>query len=706
MVKKIGIVALDPRASAFYGKQVRELFGGTVEVRAYSVQDGAVTGMDGPLTAASGERAERCDLYMISTDAFENREDVPRYIPIDSQISQIHVTYLWEAIRRLREIPAGTKALFVNMTEKMAREATTMLNQLGVNHIEFTPYYPGAAPVSGIDLAVTTDEERYVPEGIREVVNIGHRCCTSETMIEVALKLGLEELLETEPFRNYFSQVATSNYNFDRMFDRSRRLESQFDMLMEILDEGIIGVNERGEIFAMNRKGEEITGLSRSQALHSRADTVLAGIPFGQCLNTKGTVGPKVIRMGGVNVGVTVAPVLRKEDCIGAFATLQRFNDSENRQHELRNQLLHKGSRARYTFDDVIGKSQGILRTKEILRRMALTESPVLLIGETGTGKELLAHAVHLASNRKAGPLVAINCAAMPENLLESELFGYEEGAFTGAKKGGRPGLFEFAHHGTLFLDEVEGMSQALQVKLLRVLQEHEIMRVGGHKIISVSVRIVAATNESLEEKVKDGSFRRDLYYRLNTLPVLIPPLRERGDDVFLLLKHFRREIRGEFVLSPQVHSLFRQYSWPGNIRELHNLAQYFVFTGSPVITVEDLPPTFSFEQQQSDGPVGGEMKLAWEQAMKEKRVAEEDYWFILRELYRCSEEGRSVGREGILRQAREEKFLLSQATVRTVISIMREYGLARGGRGRGGNRITPYGKQVWQEKEAEGVLL
>ena len=221
--------------------------------------------------------------------------------------------------------------------------------------------------------------------------------------------------------------------------------------------------------------------------------------------------------------------MLRREDCIGAFAILQPFNDAENRQHELRNQLMHKGYRAKYTFEDVIGVSGEILRTKAILRRMAYTESPVLLIGETGTGKELFANAVHLASRREKGPFVAINCGAMPENLLESELFGYEEGAFTGAKKGGRPGLFEFAHHGTLFLDEVEGMSPALQVKLLRVLQEHEIMRVGGNKIISVDVRIVAATNESLEEKVRDGSFRRDLYYRLNTLPVLIPPLCRRG---------------------------------------------------------------------------------------------------------------------------------------------------------------------------------
>ena len=181
----------------------------------------------------------------------------------------------------------------------------------------------------------------------------------------------------------------------------------------------------------------------------------------------------------------------------------------------------------------------------------------------------------------------------MPENLLESELFGYEEGAFTGARKGGRPGLFEFAHKGTLFLDEVEGMSQAMQVKLLRVLQEREIMRVGGNQIINVDVRIVAATNESLEEKVEDGSFRRDLYYRLNALPALIPPLRERGNDILLLIETFRQRSNGRFILSDEVRDLLLHYSWPGNIRELQNVVEYLSFTGQDEIGVEDLPPTF-----------------------------------------------------------------------------------------------------------------
>lgn len=705
--KMVAIIALDPRASLFYANQVQELFGDTIEVHSYSVQEGTVADM------------VRSDLYVMSTDAFDNRADVPQYIPIDAQISEIHVGYPWATIRRLQEIPAGTRALYVNMTEKMVREATTTLNQLGVNHITFIPFYPGAELKEAVELAVTPDEERYVPESVKRVINIGHRSCTSGTMIEIALKLGLEELLETERFQEYVRGMASSNYSFDMMFTRSRRLESQFDILMDILDEGIIGVNEKGEIFAINGKAEEITGLKRGLVLHRQAAGVLSYLPLMQCLQTKEKAEARVVRINGVNVAATVVPVLRQEECIGAFAILQRFNDAENRQHELRNQLMHKGYRAKYTFADVVGESEGIGRTKSILRRMAGTESPVLLIGETGTGKELFAHAVHQASRREKGPFVAINCAAMPENLLESELFGYEEGAFTGAKKGGRPGLFEFAHRGTLFLDEVEGMSPALQVKLLRVLQEHEIMRVGGNKIISVDVRIVAATNESLEEKVEDGSFRRDLYYRLNTLPVLIPPLRQRGDDVFLLLERFMQETEGAFVLSEEVKQTFRDYDWPGNIRELRNLAEYFSFTGSPVIMRSDLPPTFHYKGKCGGGGEGGRPAGArdaipgtaaspaaehepWELAALRAGAEEEEWMFVLGLLYEKGQEGSPAGRDIILECARQNHLYLSQMKVRTILGILKEQGLVKGGRGRGGCHITTEGRAAWEWKKAK----
>lgn len=376
---------------------------------------------------------------------------------------------------------------------------------------------------------------------------------------------------------------------------------------------------------------------------------------------------------------------------------------------------------------------------------MAVTESPVLLIGETGTGKELFAHAVHLASGRCGGPFVAINVAAMPENLLESELFGYEEGAFTGARKGGRPGLFEFAHKGTLFLDEVEGMSQAMQVKLLRVLQEREIMRVGGNQIINVDVRIVAATNESLEEKVEDGSFRRDLYYRLNALPALIPPLRERGNDILLLIETFRQRCKGRFILSDEVRDLLLHYSWPGNIRELQNVVEYLSFTGQDEIGVEDLPPTFikikdtdtrhgagglvkgrltengnkwnmnaagagnpasgipaggipAGNTMDDQYPNGEYLNGQYPDGQYPNGQYPDGFWFVLEQLYLASEQDELIGRERILKTAKSNYIPLSQKEIRDILNYMACNGIAKVSRGRGGSRITLTGRNKWEE--------
>jgi len=395
------------------------------------------------------------------------------------------------------------------------------------------------------------------------------------------------------------------------------------------------------------------------------------------------------MKVNGVDLSVEVIPVIRQNACIGAFALLQRFNDVEVRQNDLRNQLFRKGHYAKYSFADVVGQSSAIQKTKETLGRMARSESPILLIGETGTGKELFAHAVHRASLRSGGPFVPINVAAFPENLLESELFGYEEGAFTGAKKGGRPGLFELAHRGTLFLDEVEGMSSALQIKLLRALQEREVMRVGGNRIIHVDVRIVAATNEALERKVREGTFRRDLYYRLNTLPVLIPPLTERGDDMFLLTDHFRRELNGAFRLTPQVEEFFRRHTWPGNIRELRNAVEYFIYTGHEDITIEDLPPTLFLSKETALPPAALPVPA--------EADSSDTFRFVLAQLYAASEAGMPMGRDKLLQKAREAHIPLSQQEVRSILSDMAARGLARVSRGRGGSQLTPKGRSLWE---------
>jgi transcriptional regulator with PAS, ATPase and Fis domain len=688
MKKSIAVIALDPFAGKAYAQQVQSVFGDRAVVRNYSMMDGTAANM------------EPCDLYMGSTDAFDAMGNTNRYIPSDAQRMEIQVTYFKEAVRRLEEIPKGTKVIFVNITEVMAREAVTQLEQLGITHLKFILYAPGSKLTDMAEIAVTPDEERYVPSGIPTIINLGQRTCSADTMIEAAFRLEFDDLLEEASFKQYQESVCTNTYYFDQMFNRSRRLESQFDILMEVLDQGVIAVNEHGEIYAINKNAADITRVPENLSLTNMGEEVFPYIPFRKCLEEKKETNPQVVRVAGNLVSLYVRPVLRRDVCIGAFAILQKFNEMERRQNELRGQLMKKGQghRAKYCFDDVIGESDLILKTKFILNKMACTESPVLLIGETGTGKELFAHSVHNASKRRDQPFVAINCAAMPENLLESELFGYEEGAFTGAKKGGRPGLFEFAHQGTLFLDEVEGMSPALQVKLLRVLQEREIMRVGGNQIIHVDVRIVAATNEELEQKVAEGTFRQDLYYRLNALPVLIPPLRKRAEDVFLILDSFRKELGGKFRLSDDIKELFRQYQWPGNIRELRNVVDYLCFTGHTVITIADLPPVFHIGKyrEEAKGVKDAELKLyAADQPPQYQNTSHmptEQERVILEILYNAERTGQSIGRDKILLEAQKRKVKLTQPQVRKILGRLEENGYVIVTRGRGGSSITKKG--------------
>lgn len=683
-MKKIAVVALDPLAGASYTKEVRDLFGEYAEVVGYSVRDGSAAGV-----------LPRADLFAISTDAYGSAEEEARHVPIDSQIMSIEVTFYWETLKKLFEIPQGTKVLFVNVTSNMAREAITQLSSLGVNHLQIIPYYPGAVLEEPVDIAVTPGESRFVPPSVKTVIDCDHRPCSYGMMVEIALRLGLEYLPETESFMNYAKVVASNHYSFDLMYAKSRRQESQMHILAESLDEGLIGVNETGDIFVCNKKACQIARISEELTMGKKGEEVFPYIPFYQVLREKKSVPEKIIRLFGTDISLAVVPVVRKENCIGAFAMLQKFNEQESRQNALRRQMMQKGHYARYTLDDVIGISTAITETKNILRKMAATDSPVLLMGETGTGKELMAHALHQASRRADGPFIAINVAAMPENLLESELFGYEEGAFTGAKKGGRPGLFEFAHQGTLFLDEVEGMSLSMQVKLLRVLQEGEIMRVGGGSIIRVDVRIVAATNESLEEKIQDGSFRKDLYYRLNALTVEIPPLRKRGDDIFLLLDYFMRKMGGDFTLSEGVKTFLRRHPWPGNIRELQNAVEYFNYLAKPVIGLSDLPPTMTrFMDDGSDDGEGevndnaaddNEADMVYQAAVDKKR-------FVLNQLALAWKAGETAGREKILEAAKKDHISMTQKQVRVLLDELAKEGLIQVGRGRGGSKITEKG--------------
>ena len=301
---------------------------------------------------------------------------------------------------------------------------------------------------------------------------------------------------------------------------------------------------------------------------------------------------------------VNLYPIYRDGVLLGGLSVVTFLDDAYRARDELEaaearsKQVLrriNKANGARYTFDDIVAESPAGAQIKALAEKIAATDATVLLESESGTGKELYAQAIHNASPRREGVFVAINCANFNPNMLESELFGYVEGAFTGAKKGGKLGLFEAAAGGTLFLDEISEMDLALQAKLLRVLQERRIRPVGGVREIDVDVRVIAACNASLPDYVDQGKFRKDLYYRLNTFPIHIPPLRERTGDIPALaaaiLDQLSHKLRRPFTLTDEAVRLLQAHSWPGNVRELRNVLEFSAYlTPSGVITCEAFP--------------------------------------------------------------------------------------------------------------------
>ncbi len=685
MTKKVAVITWDAQSVALYAQQVCTFFEPFIEVSTYNVQDGSTS------------RIQKADLYIISTCAYEGYKDVEEYLPLGGEVVITQVTIHKESLHKLLEVPRNTTAMLVNINPRMATETMAYLNKIGVNNIDFVPCYPGIAEQPSCKLAVTPGERRYVPDHVEEIIDIGPRVLSPETIAEIALKLRLEHLLETQEYRSYADSVVNNDYTFRRVFNRSIQLQSLFEILQDILDVGVIGIDDQGFVFTFNQKAEYVTGLKSQEVLDRKASEMLPYIQFKECCSSKTKSSPRLIKIGDVDVNMTITPVVRQGILIGAFALVQRFSDAEYKQHQLRLQLLNKGHRTKYTFADIVGESPAIQKACSVAKRMAASNGSILITGESGTGKELFAHAIHAASRRANYPFVAINCAAIPDSLLESELFGYEDGAFTGAKKGGKMGYFEFAHKGTLFLDEIEGMSQLLQLKLLRVIQEKEVLRVGGNRVIHVDVRIVAASNQNLFEMVKRGEFRKDLYYRVAVLPVELPPLRQRGNDVLLLFHTIQEQIGSNFVLSGQAQQLFLQHPWEGNIRELGNCVEYLACLGKQQIQLDDLPPGMLVSHQPKPQPtqLTQQQSQLLHQYLQIAGSNREEYGFVLNALYRANQTNQRLGRKSLSTAAMEAGIPLSEQEVRSVLTRLEELGLLKVSRGRSGSKITKDGEQV-----------
>lgn len=459
-------------------------------------------------------------------------------------------------------------------------------NRIAIVGFEPFTYEPeDLGEMLGLDLTVVSlkavwyDQPRYIEEELRTIQQHGYTCIVGDNIsVNVAEKLGMCGHLITSGKEALIQAILEAERVAmvrQQEIEKAKRAKS----IIEFAYEGIISIDRDGMIDIFNPRAEAIFSRKAYKVIGKHIDDVLPAMKLSDTLRTGFQEREKMLSVDGISVLANIIPITVNEQVVRIVATFQKTSHIQRLEQKIREEFYLKGHTAEHRFQDIVGQTRIIQQVKEEARDYAQIDLPILIYGETGTGKELFAQAIHNASARHDKPFIAFNCAALPENLLESELFGYVEGAFTGATKKGRAGLFEQAHGGTIFLDEIGEIPTGVQARLLRVIQESKIRRLGDERITPIDVRIIVATNKKLAQMVDEGDFRDDLYYRINVLQLTIPSLRERKEDIpilidFFLKKYAQRLNKTIEGVSRNGMNLLIEYDWPGNIRQLENIVE------------------------------------------------------------------------------------------------------------------------------------
>ncbi|KJS87440.1 MAG: hypothetical protein JM58_04310 [Peptococcaceae bacterium BICA1-8] len=388
-----------------------------------------------------------------------------------------------------------------------------------------------------------------------------------------------------------------------------KELQEEFDAIFQFSFDGIFIADGEGNVIRLNKASERIDEVKADEVLGKNMKDLVARGIYSESVTLKVLEEKKPVTIlqktkSGKEVMATGTPIFKNGELYRVVVNCRDITQLNTLKNELRNVQLKSEKyeselkllrKVNVRTDDIIGNSPQLNKVLTVALRVAGVDTTVLLLGESGVGKEVFSKFIHRNSSRKDGSFIKIDCSGIPENLLESELFGYEKGAFTGANKTGKVGMIELANEGTLFLDEIGELPFSLQAKLLRVFQDREILKIGGTSPIPVNIRIIGATNKDLESMVKQNQFREDLFYRLNVVPIIIPPLRERKEDIQLLISYFLDKFTRKFglekVIDPETLGLLLDFNWPGNVRELENMIERLtVTTTNKVIKAEDLP--------------------------------------------------------------------------------------------------------------------
>lgn len=554
-------ISYNPKACRDVYRQLMDIIGDKVAIRSLSYTE-----------LLPGEQVKD-DLILITTPVIEHL--VKPFIKTGCRIVIAKRTINPSCMKALFEIPAGARVLAVNVLYESAVDLVEELQMIGITHARFVPYDPDKPLQEAYALAVTPGEPQLAPREIPRVIDIGDRLISIATISQILFHLTGRWVDDTLINSRYIQNYVKLSMQLSEHSRYSQMLHRQIETVISNFEDGVIVTDKNNLITYHNVR-----------ALELLEEKELCGKSLDQYLVVADGFEDSFISVKQKSLHLTRKAINIAQGGKSEMVIIKNLTDIRNIDEQYRKQKKYSGYSARYRFTDIVHRSKAMQVLIKTAAALAETASTVLMIGESGTGKELFAQSIHNASTRCGRPFVALNCAALPETLLESELFGYEDGAFSGARKGGKRGLFEMAHTGTIFLDEVGDAPLSIQKKLLRVLQEKEMMRLGGDQVVPVDVRIIAATNRNLAELVASKQFREDLFYRLNVFPLRIPPLRERRQDVRVLLDYFLQKYailhrKSLPKLEAPVYDLLSSHDWPGNVRQLENIAEFIVTISS-----------------------------------------------------------------------------------------------------------------------------
>ena len=673
-MKRVLVVALYKNISRYYRDHLQSLFGDLVRFEAYYIENNPEKlCFDGDLIVTSSnilfEHIKRLNRNKIETIVMSR-------------------TFTKEGFQRIKALDDGREMYFVSNFHEIAVECVSKLYELGIKDIRLIPFNP-AAPYDQerIDLrtAVIAGETECIPEFIDEIIDIGDRVVDLSTIADIGAILNLPKEKIHRILGVCRSHLVYTDYGIDSVLSESEDIKKQLKMILNFTSDSVIAVDLAGHITEFNESSERSFGLKKREVQGRHIGEVFPELGTEEVPKYLEAVRDEIVTIGHIPYVLNRYGLYSEEDMLtGVVLFFQKYMEIEKTRNKLRSQMIPKGHVARYTMDSILGNSRVIRELKDVARRMAKSASTVLITGESGTGKEVFAQAIHNASSRKNMPFIAVNCSALAASLLESELFGYEEGAFTGARKGGKLGLFEMADKGTLFLDEIGEMPFELQAKLLRVLMEKEVMRIGGTDLIKVNVRIIAATNKDLLKLTREGRFREDLYYRINVLPLPLPPLRERKEDIPVLADFFLQEFGAEKNLSKKILRILAAYDWPGNIRELHNCIEYMYQLSDERIGAEDIPE---------------HIRLGRRAEYAETPVLTERQGRVLDAAYALYLKGRTIGRKSVYLWLERRGKTIGEQEIRLLLKELDALGLVEVEKGRRGTKLTDRGVETAESR-------